>query len=578
MKKILIFISLIIICLICSIILIVVKNNSKYNYQIEEVKEINYVVFRENNKFGVINKKGEVVVQPRYDIVQIPNPSKPLFICKYNYDADKNQYSIKVFNDKAEQILYQYVIVEAIELNSVISPIPYEKSVLKYMNDGKYGLIDFSGKVIVKAKYEEISSFDYNEGLLLVKEKGKYGIININGAIVVKPKYDQILSDGYYESASGYKKSGYIVGKKDGDSYKYGYINFKRKKVLDCKYEQIARVPNKNGDNDIYLMAIQNNKVGFYKNNKCLIKHEYEDMIYDENNNCLIVQKDSKQGIADLNGNITIDINYDNIYISGKYINAQNQDKIDIYDYSNKQKIELENVIGLNETSNEKYSIAIMNNEKFRILNNSENKLSENEYGYLEYLYDDCFITFTNNKFGVIDAEGNRIIDCKYDTIRRIGNTKMIQAEDFKRNTKEVFLHDKSLFKNDNFDINTNDNYIIIQTDSDRKYFDYEGNEVKLSSIENKQLYAANQNNKWGFEDKEGNTVIEPKYDFVTEFNEYGFAGIKLNGKWGVINSEGKIIQEPVYSIDSNNPRFIGKYYENSLGYGELYYISEITD
>ena len=57
------------------------------------------------------------------------------------------------------------------------------------MKDGKYGLIDFSGKVIVKAKYEEISSFDYNEGLLLVKEKGKYGIININGAIVVKPKY-----------------------------------------------------------------------------------------------------------------------------------------------------------------------------------------------------------------------------------------------------------------------------------------------------------------------------------------------------------------------------------------------------
>lgn len=577
MKKILIFISLIIICLICSIILVIIKNNSKYNFQIEEVKEINYVVFSENNKFGVINKKGEVVVQPRYDIVQIPNPSKPVFICKYNYDAEKNQYSIKVFNDKSEQILYQYVIVEAIELNSGISPIPYEKSVLKYMKDNKYGLIDFSGKVIVKAKYDEIRSFDYNEGLLLVKEKDKYGIININGAVVVKTKYDQVLSDGYYEPGSDYKKSGYIVGKKDGDSYKYGYINFKRKKVLDCKYDQIARVPNKNRDNDIYLMAIQNNKVGFYKNNKCIIKHEYEDMIYDENNNCLVVQKDSKQGIADLNGNITIEINYDNIYISGKYINAQIQDKIDIYNYSNKQKIELENVIGLNETSSEKYSIAIMNNEKFRILNNSGNMLSENEYEYLEYLYDDCFITFTNNKFGVIDVEGNRIIDCKYDLIRRIGNTKIIQAEEVKSNTKEVFVHDKSVFKNENFDVNTNDNYISIQTDSDRKYFDYEGNEVKLSSIENKQLYASNQNNKWGFEDKEGNTIIEPKYDFVTEFNEYGFAGIKQNGKWGVINIEGEVIQEPVYSIDSNNPKFIGKYFENDLGYGESYYISEMT-
>ena len=29
--------------------------------------------------------------------------------------------------------------------------------------------------------------------------------------------------------------------------------------------------------------------------------------------------------------------------------------------------------------------------------------------------------------------------------------------------------------------------------------------------------------------DKDGNTVIEAKYDKVTEFNEYGFAAVKSN-------------------------------------------------
>ena len=32
----------------------------------------------------------------------------------------------------------------------------------------------------------------------------------------------------------------------------------------------------------------------------------------------------------------------------------------------------------------------------------------------------------------------------------------------------------------------------------------------------------------------------------VTEFNKYGFAGIKKGGKWGVVNIKGEIIQEPI--------------------------------
>ena len=579
MKKRVFFICLIIFCLTAISIFVGVgiaqKNNSRFDYEIEEVKEIDYMVFKENNKFGVINKKGDVIVQPKYDVVQIPNPSKPVFICKYNYNAENNQYNIKVFNDKSEQILYQFVIVEPIELNSGISSIPYEKSVLKFAENGKYGLIDFQGKVIVKAKYEEINSFDFNEGLLLVKEKDKYGIININGAVVVKPKYDKIESDGYYEEGAGYKKSGFIVGTKSGDTYKYGYIGFDRKKVLDMKYEQIARIPNTSKNDDIYLLAIQNGKVGFYKNKNNIINHEYEDMAYDSNNNCLILQKDSKQGIAELDGNIVIDIKYDNIYVSGKFINAQIGDNVDIYDYSNKEKISYDNVIGINQTINEKYSIAIMNNDKFKILKNDEKTLSDNEYDYLEYVYDDYFLTFKNQKFGIIDVNNKKIIDFKYDSIQKIGDTKLVQAINLAKNKKDIIVKDKVIASMSEVEIYIKDKYVILQSSSDRKYIDFEGNEVELSSIEDKALYSFCKNKKWGFKNKEGNTVIEAQYEFVTEFNEYGFAGIKKAGKWGVINLSGEVIVEPQYEIESNNPQFVGKYYECDLGYGQPYFISE---
>ena len=574
MKKRIFFISLVILCLTAISIFVGVgfaqNNNSKFYYQIEEVKEIDYMVFKEKNKYGVINKNGDVIIQPKYDIVQIPNPSKPLFICKYNYNADKNQYNTKVLNDKQEQILYQYVTVDAIELNSGNSKIPYEKSVLKYIENEKYGLIDFQGKVICKAKYDEINSFDFNEGLLIVKEKNKYGIININGATVLKSKYDKIESDGYYEDGSEYRKSGFIVSEKEGDSYKCGYINFNRKKILDAKYDQIARIPNSSKNDDIYLVAVQNDKVGFYKNNNNIIKHEYEDMAYDANNNCLILQKDSKQGIADLNGNIVVDIKYDNIYISGKYVNSQIGDNVDIYDYSKKEKVNLNNVIGINQTGNEKYSIAIMSNDKFKILKNDGKQLSDSEYEYLEYMFDDYFVTFKNQKFGMIDSDNNTIINFKYDSIQKIGNTKLLQASI--KDKKDIIFKDKVILSLNEVEIYINDNYIVLQTPLDRKYIDFDGNEINIDSVLERNLYGYVKNKKWGFKNKNGEIVVKTEYDFVTEFNEYGFAGIKKSGKWGVINSEGDIIVEPQYELKSNSPNFVGKYYECDLGYGQPYY------
>ena len=578
MKKKVIFIS-IIICVILAIIftvlMVIKKKNALLEYRLEVVTEIDYMVFNENNKFGVINKNGDIVVEAKYDEIQIPNPSKPLFICMYNYDAEKKQYNIKVFNDKSEQILYQYVVVEAIKLNSGISQIPYEKSVLKYMDKGKYGLIDFDGKIIAKAKYDEISSFDFNEGLLIVKNDNKYGIININGATVIKEKYDAIESDGYYEEGQEYQKSGYITGIKEGNNIKYGYISRNRKQILKEKFDQIARIPNQEKNDDIYLITIENGKAGFYKNDKNIVKNEYEDIAYDSNNNCLILQKDSKQGIADLNGNVVIPIKYDNIYISGKYINAQDGKNMEIYDYSNKQKIELKNIVGLNQTTNDNLSIAITNEEKFMVFDNSSNELKDKQYEYLEYIYDDCFIAYSDKKFGVVDSNGNIIIDFKYDLIQKIPNSKLVQAKNLTKNTTDFLLKDELITSMKNAEIELFDKYIAVKSDTEIEYLNYQGKILENKELFEKELYAYTKDGKWGFINKNGDIVVDIQYDFVTELNEYGFAGVKKDGKWGVINSKGEEVIEPVYIIDSNKPNFVGKFYEMNLGYGEPYYVSE---
>ena len=575
MKKKVTLFSIIVIIAISIIVITIVnlKNKKDMNYQLEEVNEINYMVFSENNKFGVINKTGEVVVQALYDEVQIPNPSKPLFVCMYNYDTEKNQYNIKVLNEKSEQILYQFVVVEAIKINPVNNEIPYEKSVLKYKKDNKYGLIDFQGNIIEKAKYEEITGLDYKEGLLLVKKNGKYGVININGATIIKAKYDFIESDGYYEEGNEYQKSGFIVGKKSNNDYKYGYINYKGKEILKTKYNQIERIINVNKNDDIYLVAFENGKAGLYINKKRTIKHKYEDIVYDENNNCLVLQEDSKQGISDFYGNIIIDIQYDNIFISGKYVNAQKDGHVDIYNYDTKKKINFENVVGLNQTTNDNYSIAITADDTYKILDNQKNEIKENEYEYLNYIDGDYFIACNNQKYGVVDINGQQIVEFKYDFIEKIGNTKLLQALVLQENKTDLVLENKVISSMINCDIYLEDNYLIQRSSSDLKYIGIDGTILKNTQILNNELYASKQGEKWGFVNKNEETIVKADYDFVTEFDEYGYAGIKKDGKWGVINLNGDVIIEPTYTIDWNSPKFIGKYYEYDTGYNEPYYI-----
>lgn len=582
MKRKIIFINLGIISIIAiSVIIMVIRNNNhKFNYEIEKVNNINYVLINENNKFGVINKNGDVVVKPIYDEIDIPNPSKPVFICMYNFDEQKNQYSIKVLNDKSEQILYEYVVVEAIKLNPAINEIPYEKSVLKFMKDGKYGLIDFQGKIIAKPKYEEIRALDYKEGLLLVKKSGKYGVININGHSVIKEKYDIIECDGYYETGAQFEKAGFIVGNKVNDDYEYGYVNYKGEQILKNKYNQIYRIQNINKNDDVLLIAFENNNAGLYKNKERVINHEYEDILYNEDNNCLILQKNFKQGISDLNGNIVKEIKYDNIFISGKYVNMRENENIEIFNYETKQNINMENsdlknAIGLNETTNNKYSLVITNNEKYKVLNNETTEVSNKEFDYIEYIYDNFFIVYEKEKYGVIDENGNYIIKPKYNFLFKIENSKMLQGIIENTNTTEILSNNKIIMSMKNSKVNIHKDYIQIISDNKLSYLDYEGNIVENSKILPSKLFSINENGKFGFKNSEGKIVIQPQYDLVTEFNKYGFAGIKKNGKWGCVNLNGEIVVEPTYTINSNNPNFIGKYYECNLEYGTLYFICE---
>lgn len=221
--KVAIIVTSILVVTIVILSIFLYSNYKKKQYQVEEVSKYDYYVLYENEKMGVIDTKGNVIIDAIYDNLKIPNPQKAVFIC----EKDENKIAK---NSNKETIFSEYEEVSAIDTKGTVSSIPYEKQVLRYKQNGKYGLINYEGKVITKPIYESIDGLENKESELLVKQNGKYGVINQKGAKIIKAEYDGIVADGYYNEEQKYALSGYVTTLKTQDGYRYGYINSKEKR------------------------------------------------------------------------------------------------------------------------------------------------------------------------------------------------------------------------------------------------------------------------------------------------------------------------------------------------------------
>ena len=563
-----IVIAVIIILVVLSFVAYYFIQKNAREYEIAKVENYQYFVLKENNLSGVIDRSGNILIEPTYEEIRIPNPEKAVFVCYVENDS-------KVLNQNNEEMFSEYELVEPIRLKNVESDLMYEKSVLKYYQNGKYGLIDFEGKQITEPIYDSIDSLPYKEGELLVSQEGKTGVINIKGNLMVDISYGSIEVDGYYKDENKYKYAGYITSITTNEGYRYGYVNYKGQKVLENEYNEISRINDIDDDENAYLISAKNGQYGVIKNKEQILNNEYQSIRYDGTNNLFVIEKSRKFGVADINGNVIIEPTYNQIDITGAYLYAQNEQGTTIFN-SNGTEANINTNISILNTDSDKYKIRINNENgsKYGVINESGEQVIEEKYNYIEYLYDNYFIVSNeNSKLGVIDNKENEKIKIEYDSLTKLEGTDLIQTTISSTNVTE--LYDKSLnniCQMTNATIEKEENYIIIYNDTETRYFDYQGKELKNKEVfPNNPLYAKQENGLWGFEKRDGTLVVECKYDKVTEFNEYGFASVEKDGKWGAINSEGEEVVAPTYELEGI-PSFIGKYYQVVYGFGEIYY------
>lgn len=548
--------------IIIAISIMAIINEVQLHYKVEEISEYNYFTLEQNQKYGVIDKNGNIVIEAEYEAVQIPNPSKAIFVCVKEYNENTKEYETVVYNEKKEVLFSNYKNVQSISIYTNVNSIPYEKSVLTYKENGKYGLINLEGKQITKPVYDEISSINYKEGTFLVKQNELEGIINMKGKVIIKCEYESVTSDNYY-SENGYnKQAGFIVSKKTEDGYRYGYVNYRGTIILNPIYTQLERVTEIANEKGVYFIAFKNGQAGLLKNNKEILNYEYEDIQYNVLGSIFVTKRNGKYGAVNQEGTTVLYPEYDNVYTGGMYLNALKDKNIFIFDL-NGNKIET-NEVSKTKTENANYYITIDKNNKYKVVDSKDNIIIDKDYTYIEYLPGDYFIVERDSKSGIIDSNGKSVIELKYDSISRINETDILQMEKdrnialYNLNMKEIVSMDNAIVK----EVKDEKAYILLYSDTDFKYLDKNGNILTSQNLfENNPLFAKNINGKWGFVDKDGNLKVQNDYELVTDFNKYGFAGIKKDGKWGSINQNGEIVQEPTYDLKRNIPEFVGKYY-----------------
>ena len=573
-----ILLILVIVAVIVTVCILINKPN--YDYDIEVVTDIKYAKLLQNGKSGVLDGNGNILIEPSYDFIDIPNPSKPVFICNSEYNTTKKEYNnTKVLNDKGEEILKSFEKISALRFTGTVSDIPYEKSTLKYLENGKWGIIDFEGNKLCKAEYDSIESLSYKEGSLLVVKDGKTGVMNIKGKIIIEPEYSGINADNYYNEKTGFKNAGFVIYNETDEGIRYGYVNSKGDQIIDVECNALYRLTDIRDDENVYILNSKNGKYGVQKNKVTLLNNDYENIQYDSSGKLYKVQKMGKLGIMDFNGKQVLKPEYDDIRIMTDTIEATKEQVLYTFDFEGTRVKETDfNVL---PTGNPDYYIATTKTyEGYGITNQNKEIIVDIQYDNVEYTFDKYFVASKNGKQGVINDKNEVLIDFEYDSIQRIGNiANCFQAIIRDTATSDIYNSDlRKVATEQNASIYYKNEYIQIISDKNIIYLNKTGNEIQNTEIfKDHTLFARKKNNKWGFVNSNYEFIVEAEYDMVTEFNNYGYAGIQKDGKWGVVGKDGKVILEPTYDgINWKNPEFIGKYGMKNISDGYEYYTDEL--
>ena len=365
------------------------------------------------NKCGFINKKGEYVIKPEFD--EVDEFSEGLARVKVDGKYGYIDYNGKMVVEPSFVLAKQY-------FSNGLAGVYIDTVEWQQWKDGKHlcyakkvGFIDKTGRYVIKPQYDNAGNFRH--GLAWIEIGGKCGFIDKAGNMVVEPQFDW---------RPEYKNGFYIVYKhRYSFNYYYGVVDTTGKIIFEPQ--------------------------SFVEPIFC---EGYAQISTDEKFNGFGYLRPSNYGYIDKTGKIVIEPQFD---FSQDFCNgfAQVSDETDLYGFINKKgelvipyqfkkaeyfsenglaAVQLDDKWGYIDTTGKfviepKFQYAgpfrnglaqvkvIINDEKWECIDTTGKTVPAPDCYACGY-FENGFATFRKNgKVGVIDTTGKIIIEPKYDEI-----------------------------------------------------------------------------------------------------------------------------------------------------------------
>ena len=234
-------------------------------------------------KYGLINAKGDVILNPKYD--NINNEKDGLFLVQ-----NGNLYG---FIDKMGNLVIDLQFESANDFKDGLAEVK---------KNGKYGFIDKTGHFVIEPQFDSVMPFE--DGIATITIKHKWGLIDSTGRYIYKPQFENVTSQG----ASF--KGGVGVVNENG---KWGLIDRTGKYLIEPQFDGIIEPSFFNGFASDFAVVEKDHKRGvIHKSGKIIIYPQYTDIKiyqnYEHPNTPPVfeVTKYPHKGYTDASGNLFV--------------------------------------------------------------------------------------------------------------------------------------------------------------------------------------------------------------------------------------------------------------------------------
>ena len=444
--------------------------------------------------------------------------------------------------------------------------------IVKFQINGKYGFKDELDNIIISPKYDYIGEFKC--GIAKYRIKGLYGYINDEGLEITPNKY-------YY--AENFQEGFALVASEEEEQMEPDYYPDTFTPFVQCSFVDInGKVTEINKAWEYISCSIIN--ITSFHNGVALIAlgeagkyidthfqplfsfcannlnkpqtNSYEAKEFHEGLAAIKNKRTGKWGFINKKGKLVTALLYDSVkpyqegfasVLSNGYWGVINKNGEKVVDHLYENISSFVNNIALVsfKGGSDKTYMGVINTkgELITPLKYQKIKPFYNQYTYVQI----------NNKWGMIDDLGNEIIPPEYDGILELNNGIIL-----KNNNQSVLisrLGQKQCLSYNIIDYGIgpyyengffNEGLARIQQNEKWGFINKNGDLVINAEFDTAYKFCneralVKMESKWGFIDKQGRIAITLKYEAAHSFQE-DLAGVKLNGKWGFIDKTGKTI------------------------------------